>query len=569
MSATTARARLWLDDDPDPATRAELADLVQLAEDDDPDAVAELDDRFDGDLEFGTAGLRGAIAAGPNRMNRAVVIRAAAGLMAHLMQDEPAPRVVIGYDARHRSLDFAHDTAAVVVAAGGEALLLPSALPTPVLAFAVRHLGAHAGVMVTASHNPPQDNGYKVYLADGSQIAPPTDSDIAAQIARVATVRDVPRVDSGWHLLGDDVLDAYVDSVARIVEPEGSRDLVVVHTPLHGVGRDVLLRAFERAGFTPPYVVPSQGEPDPDFPTVPFPNPEEAGAIDAALAAARDRGADLVIANDPDADRCAVAVQDPAVQDPAVDDRPGWRMLTGDEVGVLLGAHLLDRGVGPDAVFASSIVSGRQLAALCAAAGVRHVETLTGFKWIARVPGLRYGYEEALGYCVDPGSVRDKDGISAALLVAELAASRKAEGRSLTDLLDDLAVAHGVHLTGQYAVRVADVSLIGAAMARLRAAAPALADLPVPQCTDLLTPTGGLPPTDGLRYDLADGSRVVVRPSGTEPKLKAYLEVVVPVDGTGLIEGRLAAARAVAGDRLAGLRDAVRAAVGLEPPAAQ
>ena len=519
----------------------------------DPTSLADLADRFDGMLQFGTAGLRGAMGAGSNRMNRAVVIRAAAGLTAYLLEHHPAPRVVIGYDARHLSADFACDTAAVVTAAGGEALLLASALPTPVLAFAIRHLGAHAGVMVTASHNPPQDNGYKVYLGDGSQIVSPADADIAAHIARVATVRGVPRADDGWHVLGDDVLDAYLRAVAGVVDADSPRTLSVVHTPLHGVGRDVVLAAFERAGFGPPYVVPSQAEPDPDFPTVAFPNPEEPGAIDAAIDCARQLGADLVIANDPDADRCAVAVPDPASDG-------GWRMLSGDEVGVLIGAHLLDRGVDVDAVFACSIVSGRLLAALCRAAGVRHVQTLTGFKWIARVPGLRYGYEEALGYCVDPKSVRDKDGVSAALLVAELAASCRAEGRTLPDVLDDLARAHGVHLTGQYAVRVGDLSLIEGAMARLRSAPPlGFTDVAVVGSDDLLDDTGGLPPTDGLRYDLADGSRVVVRPSGTEPKIKAYLEVVIPVRN-----GDLSDARAQASSRMAVLREAVRSAIGLE-----
>ena len=552
MTAVTdllARASTWLDDDPDPLTRAELVALVRQVEDGDADARDELADRFDGTLEFGTAGLRGAVAAGPNRMNRAVVIRAAAGLTSYLLLDDPAPRVVIGYDARHRSLDFARDTAAVLVAAGGEALLLPSALPTPVLAFAVRHLGAHAGVMVTASHNPPQDNGYKVYLADGSQIVPPADSDIAAHIAAVTRVRDVPRVDSGWHLLGDDVLDAYLRAAAAVVDPDSPRDLAVVHTSLHGVGGEVVRAAFERAGFAPPTQVPSQAEPDPDFPTVAFPNPEEPGAIDAALALAAERGADLVIASDPDADRCAVAVPDAAGR---------WRMLTGDEVGALLGTHLVERGVEDDAVFARSVVSGRLLAAIARAAGVRCVETLTGFKWIARVPGLRYGYEEALGYCVDPTSVRDKDGVSTALLVAEMAAGCRSLGRTLLDVLDDLALAHGVHLNGQHAVRVDDLSQITAAMLRLRSNAPALAGVAVRTCTDLADGGAGLPPTDGLRYDLADGSRVVVRPSGTEPKLKAYLEVVVPVTG-----GDLDGARELARGRMATLRGAVALAVGL------
>ena len=546
----TEMAQSWLDDDPDPRTRAELAALLGRG---DPTALAELADRFDGMLQFGTAGLRGAMGAGPNRMNRAVVIRAAAGLTGYLLERHPAPKVVIGYDARHRSADFAHDTAAVVTAAGGKALLFASALPTPVLAFAIRHLGADAGVMVTASHNPPQDNGYKVYLGDGSQIVPPADAGIAAHIARVATVLSVPRADAGWHLLGDDVLDAYLHSVAGVVAAGSPRTLSVVYTPLHGVGRDVVLAAFERAGFAPPYVVPSQAEPDPDFPTVAFPNPEEPGAMDAALDCARERNADLVIANDPDADRCAVAVPDPAADG-------GWRMLSGDEVGVLIGAHLLDRGVDAEAVFACSIVSGRLLAAMCQGAEVSHVQTLTGFKWIARVPGLRYGYEEALGYCVDPKSVRDKDGVSAALLVAELAATCHAERRTLLAVLDDLARAHGVHLTGQYAARVSDLSLIEGAMTRLRSASPlAFADVEVASCDDLLNGSGDLPPTDGLRYDLADGARVVVRPSGTEPKIKAYLEVVVPVLG-----GDLSAARTMASSRLAVLREAVRSVIGLE-----
>ena len=544
-----AAARLWLDDDPDPATRDELSAVLQRVQDGDPAARGDLTDRFAGTLEFGTAGLRGAVAAGPNRMNRAVVIRAAAGLTGYLLREHPAPRVVIGYDARHRSLDFARDTAAVVVAAGGEALLLPSALPTPVLAFAVRHLGAHAGVMVTASHNPPQDNGYKVYLADGSQIVPPADRDIAAHIAAVTGVRDVPRVASGWHLLGDDVLDAYLRSAAGVVDPHSPRDLVVVHTSLHGVGGEVVRAAFERAGFAPPWQVESQARPDPDFPTVAFPNPEEPGAIDAALALAVERGADHVVASDPDADRCAVAV-------PGRDGR--WRMLTGDEVGALLGVHLVERGVDDDAVFARSIVSGRLLAAIAGAAGVRSVETLTGFKWIARVPGLRYGYEEALGYCVDPGSVRDKDGVSAALLMAEMAAGAKAQGRSLLDVLDELALAHGVHLTGQHAVRVQDLTQITAAMTRLRQSSPTLGGADVTTCTDLADGGAGLPPTDGLRYDLADGCRGVVRPSGTEPKLKAYLEVVVPVVGDDLT-----GARGLARSRMERLRGAVAVAVGL------
>jgi len=546
------QARTWRDDDPDPTTRQELDRLLARCDDGDPAAAAELADRFAGTLEFGTAGLRGAVGAGPNRMNRAVVIKAAAGLTAYLQRDIAAPRVVIGYDARYRSDDFALDTAAVVTAAGGQALLLPRPLPTPVLAFAVRHLRADAGVMVTASHNPPQDNGYKVYLGDGSQIVPPVDAAIASEIAAVARVSDVPRADAGWEVTGEDVLEAYLRDVVAVVRPDAPRALSIVHTPLHGVGRDVVVRALVDAGFEAPYVVPTQAEPDPDFPTVAFPNPEEKGAIDAALDAARERGADLVLANDPDADRCAVAVPDPKAAG-------GWRMLSGDEVGVLLGAHLVDRGVPQDAVMACSIVSSRQLAAVCAAAGVRHVETLTGFKWIARVPGLRYGYEEALGYCVDPDSVRDKDGVSAALLVAELAAELKADGRTLLDRLDDLARAHGVYATDQYAVRVADLSLIAGAMARLRANPPVqLGGAPVERVDDLSRGSDELPPTDGLRYLLAGRGRVVVRPSGTEPKLKCYLEVVEPVQ-----DDEVAAARKAAAQGLSNLRADVVTAVGL------
>jgi len=539
------RAISWRDDDPDEATRAELDAVLEAAQWGDAEAGADLADRFVGMLEFGTAGLRGALGAGPNRMNRSVVIRAAAGLTAYLKETSPQPLVVIGLDARHNSDVFAEDTAAVVVAAGGRAMLLPRPLPTPVLAFAIRHLGADAGVMVTASHNPAQDNGYKVYLGDGSQIVPPSDAQIAAHIAEVELVADVPRATSGWTTLNDDVLDAYLDAAAAVVVPGGARELSVVHTSLHGVGSDVIVAAFARAGFSAPIVVPSQAEPDPEFPTVVFPNPEEPGAIDAALALAARERADLVLANDPDADRCAVAVPDPAATTPA--NPSGWRMLRGDEVGSLLGAHILARGVGADDVFANSIVSSRLLAAMAADAGIRHEETLTGFKWISRVVGLRYGYEEALGYCVDPHQVRDKDGVSAALMLAEMAAGLRTQDRSLLDVLDDLAVTHGVHATDSFAVRVDDLSLIGALMSRLRKQRPTdVGGVPVARIEDLAEGSEQLPPTDGLRYHLADDSRVIVRPSGTEPKLKVYLEVIVPVEAAT----DLAAARAEAAARL-------------------
>jgi len=540
------RATSWRDDDPDEATRAELSALLEDAGIGDVAACAQLADRFAGMLEFGTAGLRGAMGAGPNRMNRSIVIRAAAGLTAYLRETSPEPLVVIGFDARHSSDVFARDTAAVVVAAGGRAMVLPRPLPTPVLAFAIRHLGADAGVMVTASHNPARDNGYKVYLGDGSQIVPPSDAQIAAHIARANLVADVPRAGSGWTTLNDDVLEAYLDAAVAVVAPDSPRELSVVHTSLHGVGSEVVVAAFTRAGFNAPIVVASQSEPDPEFPTVSFPNPEEPGAIDAALALAARVHPDLVLANDPDADRCAVAVPDPAAV--TVDNPAGWRMLRGDEVGSLLGAHILSRGVSADAVFANSIVSSRQLAAMAADAGIRHEETLTGFKWISRVAGLRYGYEEAIGYCVDPHQVADKDGISAALMLAEMAAGLRAQGRSLLDVLDDLSVTHGVHATDAFAVQVDDLTLLGTLMSRLRTRPPTdLGGVPVARIDDLAKGSEQLPSTDGLRYFLEDDSRVIVRPSGTEPKLKIYLEAIVTVEASS----GLLAARAEAAGRLA------------------
>ncbi|MFF9275322.1 phospho-sugar mutase [Streptomyces griseosporeus] len=528
-----ARAQAWLAEDPDPDTRAELARLIEA------DDVKELTARFSGTLQFGTAGLRGELGAGPMRMNRTVVIRAAAGLASYLKkQGQEGGLVVIGYDARHKSADFALDTAAVMTGAGLRAAVLPRPLPTPVLAFAIRHLGAVAGVEVTASHNPPRDNGYKVYLGDGSQIVPPADAEIAAEIAAVPSLTVVPRPTEGWETLDDSVLDAYLARTDAVLAAGSPRTARTVYTAMHGVGKDVLLAAFARAGFPEPVLVAEQADPDPEFPTVAFPNPEEPGAMDLAFARARETGPDLVIANDPDADRCAVAVQDGG----------DWRMLRGDEVGALLAAHLVRRGV--TGTFAESIVSSSLLGRIAEKAGLPYEETLTGFKWIARVDGLRYGYEEALGYCVDPEGVRDKDGITAALLITELASQLKEEGRTLLDLLDDLAVEHGLHATDQLSVRVEDLSVIASAMRRLREQPPTeLAGLAIVRAEDLTRGTETLPPTDGLRYTL-DGARVIVRPSGTEPKLKCYLEVVVPVAAhAGLPEARAKAA---------GLLDAVK-----------
>jgi len=570
--ALTDRAAAWRKDDPDEVTRAELGALIEAVAAGDAEAGADLEDRFAGMLEFGTAGLRGAMGAGPNRMNRSIVIRAAAGLTAYLLESSPEPLVVIGFDARHNSDVFARDTAAVVVAAGGRAMVLPRPLPTPVLAFAVRYLGASAGVMVTASHNPARDNGYKVYLADGIQIVAPSDARIAAHIAQVDLVAGVPRAASGWTTMNDDVLEAYLDAATAVVAPDSPRGLSVVHTALHGVGSDIVVAAFERAGFRAPIVVASQSEPDPEFPTVRFPNPEEPGAIDAALELATRVHPDIVLANDPDADRCAVAVPDPAnaTTDVASMDKPAWRMLRGDEVGSLLGAHILSRGVSADAVFANSIVSSRLLAAMAADAGIRHEETLTGFKWISRVAGLRYGYEEAIGYCVDPDQVRDKDGISAALMLAEMAAGLAAQGRSLLDVLDDLAVRHRVHATDAFAVRVDDLSVLETLMSRLRKSPPAsLGGVPITRIDDLAQGSEQLPPTDGLRYFLQDESRVIVRPSGTEPKLKVYLEAIVAVQQSSVhqssvqqssvqVSSRLATARTEAAGRLARMGASMR-----------
>ncbi|MEF9905991.1 phospho-sugar mutase [Streptomyces sp. P9-A2] len=543
----TARARTWLAEDPDPETRAELAALLDAGD------VTELTARFSGTLQFGTAGLRGELGAGPQRMNRTVVIRAAAGLAAYLeRQGHTGGLVVIGYDARHKSADFARDTAAVMTGAGLRAAVLPRPLPTPVLAFAVRHLGAVAGVEVTASHNPPRDNGYKVYLGDGSQIVPPADAEIAAEIAAVGSLNDVPRPDAGWETLDDSVLDAYLARTDAVLAEGSPRTARTVYTAMHGVGKDVLLAAFARAGFPEPVLVAEQAEPDPDFPTVAFPNPEEPGAMDLAFAAAREAEPDLVIANDPDADRCAAAVKNLSTSGDG-----GWRMLRGDEVGALLAAHLVRRGA--TGTFAESIVSSSLLARIAEQAGLPYEETLTGFKWIARVEGLRYGYEEALGYCVDPDGVRDKDGITAALLLTELASELKEEGRTLLDLLDDLAVTHGLHATDQLSARVEDLSLIADAMRRLRENPPAeLAGLPVTEAEDLTRGTDALPPTDGLRYALR-GARVIVRPSGTEPKLKCYLEVVVPVTA----RDDLPAARTEAAALLTAIKRDLKAAAGI------
>ncbi|MCG8918919.1 phospho-sugar mutase [Actinokineospora sp. PR83] len=529
------RAYRWLADDPDPDSKLELQRVLASAMGGSAEAVDELADRLSGPLTFGTAGLRGPVRAGPNGMNRAVVIRTTAGLAAWLTAGgHGGGVVVVGRDARHGSEPFCADTAGVLAAAGFDVRVLPRPLPTPVLAFAVRSLGAVAGVQITASHNPPADNGYKLYLDAGTQLVPPADREIEAAIAAAPAAVSVPR-SADWTTLGDEVLESYLDRAAAL--PRGTaRRLRVAATALHGVGAGPLALALDRAGFVDVSVVAEQARPDPDFPTVGFPNPEEPGATDLLLAKAAEVGADLAIALDPDADRCAIGVPTP----------DGWRMLTGDETGVLLGSHVLATlpaaARAADPLVATTIVSSSQLASIAAAHGARHDATLTGFKWLVRAgdghgTGLVFAYEEALGLCVDPDTVRDKDGISAAVLACDLTATLRAAGRTPLDALDDLAVAHGVHLTRQLSVRVTDLNRIAELMASLRATPPtAFAGTPV-TAEDLR------PRADVLRYT-GPGTRVIVRPSGTEPKIKAYLEVVAPVPAPdALSEARASATR--------------------------
>ncbi len=552
-----AQVQAWIAADPDERDRAELTALLA---DDGEQAAAELADRFGGRLQFGTAGLRGVVAAGPNRMNRAVV-RATSAAVAQWIwrggQDAAEAGVAIGCDARNRSADFAQEAALVLAGAGITVHLLPARQPTPLLAFAVRHLGAAAGIMITASHNPAADNGYKLYLGDGAQVIPPADQEIEAAIGQLGLVGSIRLAEPDSPLLrrlGDEIAAAYLDAICATASARPHAAwLRFVYTPLHGVAGSLALRAFGQAGFPEPDVVAAQAEPDPDFPTVAFPNPEVPGVLDLALAQARRSGADLVIANDPDGDRLAVAVPDAD---------GGWRTLTGDQVGALLGSYLIGKFPaetqnGTDnRLVASTIVSGSLLGKITAEAGAQYVETLTGFKWIVRAgdarPDLRFlfGYEEALGYCVGT-VVRDKDGISAALALLGLAAAARSAGSSLLDAYDTLERAHGVHLTDQITVPSTTPVYV---MAGLRASTPAeLGGEPVLSVSDLTGGTSQLPSADVLSYRLPD-ARVVIRPSGTEPKIKAYLEVVQHV-----LDGDLAAARQLAAGRMARLIPAVQA----------
>src|SRR5512133_446878 len=549
LSGELARAIAhWTVQDPDPETRQQVDDLLTAAAAGDARALAELVDAFSERLQFGTAGLRGALGPGPNRMNRVVVGQAAAALAGYLLHHDLAGgKVIIGFDARRNSDVFARDTAEIMTAAGFEPMITAGPLPTPVVAFGIRHLGCVAGVVVTASHNPPQDNGYKVYLGDGSQIVPPADVEISSRIDEIAkyNLYDVPRSRS-YAVLGPELVDAYVDRIASWVPRDTPRELRWVYTPLHGVGGALVDQVVGACRFPPAEVVAEQAEPDPKFPTVAFPNPEEPGAIDLALARAEEVDADLVIANDPDADRLAAAV--------VVDGR--WRMLRGDELGVLLGDDVLRRGVR--GTYACSIVSSSELAAMSAASDQPFVYTLTGFKWIGRVPGLVYGYEEAIGYCVDPEDVPDKDGISALARLLTLAAGLKAAGWSIADRLDEIVRRYGVYETDQMSLRVEHAEIIGAAMARLRTNPPKSLAGQLTSVVDLAYGSDELPPTDAVLID-GETIKVVVRPSGTEPKLKCYLEARLPVPGSA----DLAAKRAEARSTLATIRSEMSAILGI------
>lgn len=524
------RARQWASHDPDPATASSLSADIEAAERGDEEAAARVGAAMNGPLQFGTAGLRGTVGPGESRMNLAVVIRATAGLCEVVKRHATGtPTLVVGCDARYGSSEFATAACRVASAAGVRVLALPQANPTPLTAFLMLHFDADAGVMVTASHNPAPDNGYKVYLGGtvaqgdgrGVQIVPPFDAEIAAAIEAAPPADEVP--------MNDDLVEAvdpreeYVACASALASGEASarEDLRIVLTAMHGVGAAITSRVLAEAGFSNVSLVEAQADPDPDFPTVPFPNPEEAGALDMAMEQAREQGADLIIAVDPDADRCALAVPDPSSE-------TGWSPLSGDQTGSLLGEFLAARGLTGS--LANSIVSSRLLSRIAHAHGLEHHTTLTGFKWIARAPGLGFGYEEAIGFCPDPAHVRDKDGIATSVVAASLVAALKAQGRSVWDELERLARLHGLHVSSPLTFRVEEIEQIANGMARLRAQPPSvLAGSPVVEVSDLSQGYRGLPPTDGVLVLTEAGDRVIARPSGTEPKLKCYLEVILPV----------------------------------------
>jgi len=512
--AIIAEVEAWIADDPDPVTAGQLRQWL------DSNNEAELRTSFNGFLQFGTAGLRGPIRPGPSGMNRAVVGRAASGIAAY-MKERNLTSVVIGRDARHGSEDYTFETAEIMSGAGMTVYVLPRPLPTPVLAFATNDLACDVGIMVTASHNPPQDNGYKVYLGGtvdgieyrGSQIVSPTDVSIAQKIDAVTSLKDQPR-GNVWTVLGEDIVEKYINRTAALASNPGN--LRIVYTAMHGVGTETIQRVFHKAGFPSLILVDAQAAPDPDFPTVAFPNPEEPGAIDLALETAKSFDAHLVIANDPDADRCAAAINDPA---------HGWRMLRGDELGAIFGEAIARKT--SYGTFANSIVSSSILKKIAGHYNLEFKETLTGFKWLAKIKGLAFGYEEALGYAVDAIAVNDKDGISAAITLAQIATDLAEEGKTVLDLLDEVWARHGFHATEQISIRLSDLSKVGVILGGLRNNPPQeIAGRAVTSIDDLADPTDGLPPTDGLRIWLDGGVRIIIRPSGTEAKMKCYIEAI-------------------------------------------
>ena len=509
-------AQNWLNQDPDVETRAELTALLEAAKGGDKAAEAELYARFDGRLQFGTAGLRGRLQAGSMGMNRVLVSQAAGGLAEYLKNYDKEPSIVIGYDGRKNSDVFARDTAEIMAGAGVKAYLLPRKLPTPVLAYAIQYFDTTAGVMVTASHNPPEDNGYKVYLGKangGGQIVSPADKDIAALIDKVAAgnIQDLPRSDN-YVVLNDEVVDAYIAKNASLAK-EPACDINYVYTAMHGVGYEVLSKTLAKAGLPQPHVVADQVWPDGTFPTVNFPNPEEKGALDLAIKVAKEKNAEFIIANDPDADRLAVAVPDA---------QGNWKSLHGNVVGCFLGWYLAKQYQGKQGTLACSLVSSPALAEIAKKYGFQSEETLTGFKYIGKVSGLLFGFEEALGSLVDPDKVRDKDGISAAIVFLDLVRNLKKQGKTLADYADEFTKEFGAYVSGQISIRVSDLSEIGKLMTALRHNPPAeIAGVKVAQFIDH-TKTDRQ--SDILVFNLENGGRLIARPSGTEPKIKFYLD---------------------------------------------
>ena len=518
METLFTTAQNWLNQDPDQETRAELEQLIAQAKAGKADVQAELANRFNGRLQFGTAGLRGRLQAGSMGMNRVLVAQAAGGLAEYLKGYDKEPSIVIGYDGRKNSDVFARDTAEIMAGAGIKAYLLPRKLPTPVLAYAIQYFDTTAGVMVTASHNPPEDNGYKVYLGKangGGQIVSPADKEIAALIDKVAAgnVADLPR-SQNFTVLSDEIVDAYIAKTASLAK-EPACDINYVYTAMHGVGYEVLSKTLAKAGLPQPHIVADQVWPDGTFPTVNFPNPEEKGALDLAIEVAKKHNAEFIIANDPDADRLAVALPDAA---------GNWKPLHGNVIGCYLGWYLAKQyhAQGKKGVLACSLVSSPALAEIAKKYGFDSEETLTGFKYIGKVNGLLFGFEEALGYLVDPDKVRDKDGISAAIVFLDLVRSHKKEGKTLADYAADFTKEFGAYVSGQISIRVSDLSEIGKLMSALRNNPPA--EVGGFKVATFLDHTKTDRQSDILVFVLENGSRLIARPSGTEPKIKFYLD---------------------------------------------